>query len=150
MYKKESSIGKVYKKRYEEEKNKSNYFEIITDFISDEKLKEDDKDDIRRTVIAEIKRIEIQQQQIHSRIETARPRFDRNREKTNSLGERIRRTSRVLFSNLRNFTRDFFTTKSFKREIEKQESFDIKKIEIKEQTEQTRERTHEQRRSLKI
>jgi len=101
-------------------KNKVIYNDLITDFINDEKPQQQKEieNDIRRKIIGEIKAIEDQQQFINSRNKTIRTGHDRNREKVNNYGEKLGRSFRVLFSNVRNFIGDFLAVKLFKRMLE--------------------------------
>lgn len=152
-YKQESSENLRFKKSYEEQKKISEYVNTINEFIEDDikKPNQESLNDIRREVINEIKRIEIQQQSASEGFKAARNRCDRNREKVNDIRSRSERIKRFLFNNVRSFVRDFFSIEFFKREIEKQKNNTIEEIPIKEERKpEERKRTINSGRSLKL
>ena len=122
-YKKLSADSNKYKNKYEEEKKKNDYLSLINDFIDNDLEKQENKEnenDIRREIIKEIDRIEIQQQSNGERIKNIGIRNDRNRAEVNGSREKFERSFRVLFSNVRSFIRDFFSVELFKRMFEKE------------------------------
>lgn len=144
----------LYKKQSEENsgyKNKFNYLKEVTQFINDFDFKENKderrNDDVRREIAAEIKRIEVQQQQIHTRTETARVRLGNARRKTESFGERIRRTTGVLFTSIIDFTRHFSRAATCKQEKLKINNYENS---IEKRPEQTEQRTNTSRRNFKM
>lgn len=131
IYKSESRENSIYKNKYEEERQKVEYFEVINDFINDDNKKEVNYD-IRRAIIAEIKAVEEQQQRFNKGIEQVKSRNDINVRKTNRIGETIGKSFRVLFRNIRGFVGDFFSTKLFERMFKEEKAENIKKFEYKE------------------
>lgn len=132
-YKKISEINNDYKIKYEHEKKKSDYVDIINDFINKPKLKEENLNDIRAGIITEIKRIETQQQQLNKGLEYTKSRSDLNISKVNGIGEKLGRVTRILFGNVRSFVGDFFEFKLFERIFKKEKNDTIKKIEHKKE-----------------
>ena len=128
-YKAESKENFIYKNKYEEERRKVKYFEVINDFINDKK--EVDYD-IRRAIIAEIKAVEEQQQRLNKSIEQVKSRDDINVRKANRIGERVGKSFRVLFRNIRSFAGDFFSVELFERMFKEEKTENIKKYEYKE------------------
>lgn len=104
LYKKQSAESASLKDKFE-------YLKEVTQFINnvDLTLTTENKNgnDIRRKITLEIARIETQQQQIHSGVKNFKLRISRNGEKVRSFGERVRRTTRVLLTNIYDFIRHF-------------------------------------------
>lgn len=130
-YKAEGIENSIYKNKYEEEKQKVEYFEVINDFINDGNEKEVNYD-IRRAIIAEIKAVEEQQQRFNKGIEQVKSRNDINVRKANSIGERVGKSFRVLFRNLNSFIGDFFGVELFERMFKKEKTNNIEKFKYKE------------------
>lgn len=130
-YKAEGIENSIYKNKYEEERQKVEYFEVINDFINDDNEKEVNYD-IRRAIIAEIKAVEEQQQRFNKGIEQVKSRNDINVRKANSIGERVGKSFRVLFRNLNSFIGDFFGVELFERMFKKEKTNNIEKFKYKE------------------
>ena len=130
-YKAEGIENSIYKNKYEEERKKVEYFEVINDFINDGNEKEVNYD-IRRAIIAEIKAVEEQQQRFNKGIEQVKSRNDINVRKANSIGERVGKSFRVLFRNLNSFIGDFFGVELFERMFKKEKTNNIEKFKYKE------------------
>jgi hypothetical protein len=131
-YKADSIENSIYKNKYEEERQKVEYFESINDFINDNDNKKEVNDDIRRAIIAEIKAVEEQQQRFNKGIEQVKSRNDINVRKANSIGERVGKSFRVLFRNLNSFIGDFFGVELFERMFKKEKTNNIEKFKYKE------------------
>ncbi|MFZ8685564.1 plasmid recombination protein [Klebsiella pneumoniae] len=143
MYKSKYSNAIKYKSIYMEEKASNKYFNEINDFINEmTPIDQEKKDDIRRNIVAEINRIETQQQQINSRYEAIRPRNDRNRKTIDNFRQRFKRSSRMFFNHFKTFVRDIFSNSVFERaiEIERKEKINIQKIEYKKEDEKVENR----------
>lgn len=153
LYKKDA----IYKNKYIEEKNKSSYLKSINEFLEEDiKNKEEIENDIRASIITEIKRVETQQQQIDNRNERNRQRNIRTRADIKSVKERFNRTSRMFFNHFKTFIRDIFSNSIFERaiEIERKEKINIEKIEYKKEESKTENRQdrklNRERKKLKI
>lgn len=117
---------------------KADYYGMMIDFISEnENKKEGNENDIRERIIREIDTIEKQQQRLNKTIEQIKPRVDFNERKADTVGERIRKSHRVLFRNLNSFIRDFFRVKLFERKLEEEKTTKVNKYkpETKKQEE---------------
>lgn len=148
-YKAEGIENSIYKNKYEEERQKVEYFEVINDFINDDNKKEVNYD-IRRAIIAEIKAVEEQQQRFNKGIEQVKSRNDINVRKANSIGERVGKSFRVLFRNLNSFIGDFFGVELFERMFKKEKTNNIEKFKYKEpeQKEKQNQRLKKDRRLI--
>lgn len=131
-YKADSIENSIYKNKYEEERQKVEYFESINDFINDNDNKKEVNDDIRRAIIAEIKAVEDQQQRFNKGIKQVKSRNDINFRKANGIGERVGKSFRVLFRNLNSFIGDFFGVELFERMFKKEKTNNIEKFKYKE------------------
>lgn len=123
-YKKETEINNDYKIKYEKEKKKSDYLDIINDFI--DKPKEENSNDIRTRIIREIEAVESQQQQLDQGSKIVRSRDNTNRGEIKRTNERNRGIKKMLFYNFRGFFRDFFSIELFKRMFKREEKNTIK------------------------
>lgn len=123
-YKKVSIENMEYKNKYIEEEKKNNYLKTVNDLvenISKIENKKEIENDIRARVIAEVNRIETQQQQINRGYEQIKQRDIRNRGTVEDFKTRIRKSGRVLFNNIKTVVADFFTNKLLKNRSEKPE-----------------------------
>ncbi|HCM6332418.1 TPA: hypothetical protein N3Z81_005403 [Klebsiella quasipneumoniae] len=129
-YKKDS----IYKNKYIKEEKENSYLKTINSFLEEDiKNKEEMENDIRASIITEIKRVEAQQQQINNRNERNRQRNLRTGADIKSVKERFNRTSRMFFNHFKTFIRDIFSNSIFERAIERKEKISIEKIEYKKE-----------------
>lgn len=151
-YKKDS----IYKSKYEQEEKKNDYLKTINDILENETIENrgEIENDIRASIIAEIKRVETQQQQINNRNERNRQRNIRTRADIKSVKERFNRTSRMFFNHFKTFIRDIFSNSIFERAIERKEKINLEKIEYKKEESKTENRQdrklNRERKKLKI
>lgn len=151
LYKKDA----IYKNKYIEEEKKNSYLKTINIFLEEDvENKQEIENDIRASIIAEIKRVETQQQQINNRNERNRQRNIRTRADIKSVKERFNRTSRMFFNHFKTFIRDIFSNSIFERAIERKEKINIEKIEYKKEESKTENRQdrklNRERKKLKI
>jgi len=127
----------LYKSKYEKGKETLEYFNVLTDFINNDQnpeQQEENKNDIRTRIIAEIDKIETQQQQLNKGLKHIKPRSDLNISKIGGIGEKLNRSFRVLFSNVRGFIGDFFSSKLFERMFKEEKNDTIEKYEPKQKS----------------
>lgn len=141
-YKKVSTENIGYKNKYHEEEKKNNYLKTVNDLVENINInktenKKEMENDIRTRIIAEVNRIEAQQQQINSRYEEIRPRNDRNRKTIDDFKQRFKRSSRMFFNHFKTFVRDIFSNSIFERTIQRKEKINIQKIEYKKEESKT-------------
>lgn len=113
-----------YKNKYIEEEKKNNYLKTVNDLvenISKIENKKEMENDIRARVIAEVNRIEKQQQQVSSGYEQIKQRDIRNRGTVEDFKTRIGKSARVLFNNIKTTIGDFLANKLLKNRSEKPE-----------------------------
>lgn len=153
FYKKDA----IYKNKYIEEEKKNSYLKSINEFLEEDiknKNKEEIENDIRTSIITEIKRIETQQQQINYGNQRNKQRNIRTRAGIKSVKERFNRTSRMFFNHFKTFIRDIFSNSIFERAIERKEKINIEKIEYKKEESKTENRQdrklNRERKKLKI
>nr|HDH3838243.1 hypothetical protein [Salmonella enterica] len=151
LYKKDA----IYKNKYIEEEKKNSYLKTINIFLEEDvENKQEIENDIRASIITEIKRVETQQQQINNRNERNRQRNIRTRADIKSVKERFNRTSRMFFNHFKTFIRDIFSNSIFERAIERKEKINIEKIEYKKEESKTENRQdrklNRERKKLKI
>lgn len=123
-YKKVSIENMEYKNKYIEEEKKNNYLKTVNDLvenISNIENKKEIENDIRARVIAEVNRIETQQQQVNSGYEQIKQRDIRNRGTVEDFKTRIGKSARVLFNNIKTTIGDFLANKLLKNRSEKTE-----------------------------
>ncbi|HCS1561759.1 TPA: hypothetical protein OQM70_004127 [Shigella flexneri] len=123
-YKKVSIENMEYKNKYIEEEKKNNYLKTVNDLvenISKIENKKEIENDIRARVIAEVNRIETQQQQVNSGYEQIKQRDIRNRGTVEDFKTRIGKSARVLFNNIKTTIGDFLANKLLKNRSEKTE-----------------------------
>jgi len=123
--------------QFEKGKETLEYFNVLTDFINNDQnpeQQEENKNDIRTRIIAEIDKIETQQQQLNKGLKHIKPRSDLNISKIGGIGEKLNRSFRVLFSNVRGFIGDFFSSKLFERMFKEEKNDTIEKYEPKQKS----------------
>ena len=117
-YKKDAS----YKNKYYQEEKKNDYLKNINEFIEsldvleNKHEKEEVENDIRANIIREINKIEAQQQQIDRGHEQIKQRDIGNRKTIKGFKERLGRSVRLLFNNIKATFRDFITNKLLEKE----------------------------------
>ncbi|HDQ6241797.1 TPA: hypothetical protein QBA55_004012, partial [Shigella flexneri] len=122
-YKKDAS----YKNKYYQEEKKNDYLKNINEFIENVDVlenkneKEEIENDIRANVIREINKIETQQQQIDRGYEQIKQRNIRVRGDVKTVKERLGRSVRLLFNNIKATFRDFITNKLLEKRSERKE-----------------------------
>lgn len=123
-YKKISIENMEYKNKYIEEEKKNNYLKTLNGLVENISKIDNKKEmgnDIRARVIAEVNRIETQQQQFNSGYEQIKQRDIRNRGTVEGFKTRIGKSARVLFNNIKTTIGDFLANKLLKNRSEKPE-----------------------------
>lgn len=113
-YKKDAS----YKYKYIEEKNKNEYLNDINEILETDK---ENKDDIRKSIIREIERVEKQQREIDLGCSEIKSRNVGNRGSVKEFKERFRRSFRLLFNTIKTACGNIFSTELFKERSERKE-----------------------------
>jgi len=120
-YKKDS----IYKSKYSEEEKKNDYLKSINNiFKLEEEIIENKKEienDIRANIIREINKVEAQQQQINSGHAEIKQRDTGNRDTVKSFKERLGRSFRLLFNNIKATLGDFLSNKLFEKRSQRSE-----------------------------
>jgi len=139
----------IYKNRFQKEQEKNNklnseneYYKVINDFLEFDLInKEENKNDNRRTIIAEVERLENELQRYNKAIQQFSEKQQKTRFRFAEIRGKFDRIRNILYSNFKNFIRDLFSINNLERKFKenKNKNQEIKKIErIKDQSGFTR------------